>query len=85
MHTGKEYNFDAAHQGIKMAATEAFYYLEQNRFIMKPVPNSTMTFTSPGSYAITVRGQEWANEVDPLPEDYYGYMKQFEFCSLQSG
>jgi hypothetical protein len=30
-----------------------------------------------GQFTITARGQEWANSVEPLPEDYNGYMNQF--------
>jgi hypothetical protein len=77
-HSGRQYNFDNAHPDLQMAATEAFYYLEQNRFTLRPAPNSNMAFMSHGRYVITARGQEWANGVDPLPEDYNGYMKQFD-------
>src|SRR5690242_190788 len=35
-YTGYAYNFDAAHPDIRLAVTEAFYYLEQNRFILRP-------------------------------------------------
>src|ERR1700692_287849 len=37
-YTGYTYNFDAAHPDIRFAVTEAFYYLEQNRFILRPPP-----------------------------------------------
>jgi hypothetical protein len=37
-----------------------------------------MAFLPHGRYVITVRGQEWASGVEPLPEDYDGYMKQFD-------
>jgi hypothetical protein len=77
-HAGRRYNYDAAHPDIQMAATEAFYYLEQNRFTLRPAPNSNMAFLPHGRYVITARGQDWANGIDPLPEDYDGYMKQFD-------
>jgi hypothetical protein len=62
----------------KWRRLEAFYYLEQNRFTLRPAPNSSMAFLPHGRYVITVRGQEWASGVEPLPEDYDGYMKQFD-------
>jgi hypothetical protein len=37
-----------------------------------------MAFMAHGRYVITARGQDWANGVDPLPEDYDGYMKRFD-------
>ena len=57
--------------------TEAFYYVEQNRFILQQPPGNDITFTTSGQWLITERGQEWAKGVEPLPEDYNGYMKQF--------
>src|ERR1700722_993068 len=77
-HVGRQYNFDSAHHEIKMAAVEAFYYLEQNRFILRPLPGSSMNFTANNNYTITARGHEFAKGIDPLPEDYDGYMKQFD-------
>jgi hypothetical protein len=77
-YTGRQYNFDAAHLDIKNAAVEAFYYLEQNRFILRPPPTNSTAFLPHGQFTITVRGQEWANGVEALPEDYNGYMKQFD-------
>jgi hypothetical protein len=76
--SGRQYLFDAAREDIKSAATEAFYYLEFNRFILRPPPSNIMSYLPHGQFAITVRGQEWANSVEPLPEDYNGYMKQFD-------
>lgn len=76
-YTGHTFNFDAAHADIKIAATEAFYYLEQNRFILRPAPTQFGAFVAHGQFLVTKRGAEWANGVDPLPEDYNGYMKQF--------
>lgn len=63
---------------IRLAVTEAFYYLEQNRFILRPPPTNAAAFVSVAQCQITKRGQEWANGVEPLPEDYNGYMKQFD-------
>jgi hypothetical protein len=77
-YTGYTYNFDAAHPDIRLAVTEAFYYLEQNRFILRPPPTNAPAFVSVGQCQITKRGQEWANSVEPLPEDYNGYMRQFD-------
>jgi hypothetical protein len=76
-YTGRTYNFDAAHPDIRNAATEAFYYLEHNRFILRPPPTNSTAFLPHGQFTITARGQEWANSVEPLPEDYNGYMNQF--------
>jgi hypothetical protein len=77
-YTGGQYNFDVTHPDIRNAATEAFYYLEQNRFILRPPPTNATAFLAHGQFQITVRGQEWAKGVDPLPEDYDGYMNQFD-------
>jgi len=76
-YNGYAYNFDAAHPDIRLAVTEAFYYLEQNRFTLRPPPTNATAFQPHGQFTITTRGQEWANGVDPLPEDYDGYMNQF--------
>jgi hypothetical protein len=77
-YTGYAYNFEAADHGIRLALTEAFYYLEQNRFILRPPPTNAPAFTLSSQCQITERGQEWTNGVEPLPEDYNGYMKQFD-------
>ena len=77
-YTGYTYNFDAVHSDIRLALTEAFYYLEQNRFILRPPPTNAAVFVSLGQCQITKRGQDWANSVEPVPEDYNGYMKQFD-------
>ena len=77
-YTGRTYNFDAAHLDIRNAVTEAFYYLEQNRFTLRPPPTNSTAFLPHGQFQITQRGQDWANNVEPLPEDYNGYMKQFD-------
>jgi hypothetical protein len=77
-YTGYAYNFDAAHPDIRLAVTEAFSYLEQNRFILRPPPTNAQAFVSGGQCQITTRGQEWTNGVEPIPEDYNGYMKQFD-------
>jgi hypothetical protein len=77
-YTGYAYNFEAADPEIRLAVTEAFYYLEQNRFILRPPPSNAPGFVSSSQCQITKRGQEWANSVEPLPEDYDGYMKLFD-------
>jgi hypothetical protein len=77
-YTGRQYNYDAADPDIRNAATEAFYYLEQNRFILRPPPTNATAFLPHGQFTITARGQEWANGAEPLPEDYNGYMRQFD-------
>jgi hypothetical protein len=76
-HTLRPYNENAIHPEIKMAVTEAFYYCEQNRFILRAPPTNSTAYLAHGQFEITPRGQEWAKGVDPLPEDYNGYMKQF--------
>lgn len=75
--TLRPYNLNAVHQDIKVAVTEAFYYVEQNRFILQQPHGNSITFTTSGQWLITERGREWAKGVEPLPEDYNGYMKQF--------
>jgi len=77
-YTGYTYNFDAAHPDIRLAVTEAFYYLEQNRFILRPPPTHASAFVASNQCQITERGHEWAKRAEPLPEDYNGYMKQFD-------
>ena len=77
-YTGYTYNFDVANPDIRFAVTEAFYYLEQNRFILRPPPTTPSAFQSSGQIQITERGREWAKSVEPLPEDYNAYMKQFD-------
>ena len=77
-YTGYTYDFDRAHSDIREAVTEAFYYLEQNRFILRPPPTNNAAFLPHGRFQITKRGQLWASGVEPLPEDYNGFMKQFD-------
>ncbi len=77
-YTGRIYNYDAADHDIRNAATEAFYYLEQNRFTLRPPPTNSTAFLPHGSFMVTTRGQEWAKGAEPLPEDYDGYMNQFD-------
>ncbi|MGB8801437.1 MAG: hypothetical protein WCC97_12170 [Candidatus Acidiferrales bacterium] len=69
---------NAVHQDIKIAVAEAFHYIEQNRFILHQRNDRSLTFTTGGQWLITERGQEWVKGVEPLPEDYNGYMKQFD-------
>jgi hypothetical protein len=82
-HTGQTYNVDAIRKDIKAAVTEAFYYCEQNRFILRQPPTHASYIHREGfnpsgnEYLVTPRGQEWAKSVEPLPEDYDGYMRQF--------
>jgi hypothetical protein len=75
--TLRPYDLNAVHQDIKVAVTEAFYYVEQNRFILEQSHSNSIRITPSGQWLITKRGQEWAKGVEPLPEDYNGYMKQF--------
>jgi hypothetical protein len=77
-YTGLTYNFDAARPEIKIAITEAFYYLRQNRFLLAPAPTQHGAFLPHGQFLVTPRGIDWTNGVEPLPEDYNGYMKQFD-------
>src|ERR1700676_3726556 len=49
-YTGRQYNFDAAHPEIRNAATEAFYSLEQNRFILRPPPTNSTAFLPHGQF-----------------------------------
>jgi hypothetical protein len=74
--TRRPYNLNAIHQDIQIAITESFYYVEQNRFILQQPHDNSLSITQGGQWLITKRGVEWANGVDPLPEDYNGYMKQ---------
>ena len=82
-HTGRTYNESVMHRDIKLAVVEAFCYCEQNRFILRQPPTHGSYFNRAGfvvsgdECVITARGREWAKGVEPLPEDYNGYMKQF--------
>jgi len=76
-YAGTSFNFDAAPQDLKLAAIEAFAYLELNRLVLRPPPTNVASLLSHSQITITQRGQDWANSVEPLPEDYNGYMKQF--------
>jgi len=73
--SGTTYNYDAANLNIREATTEAFYYLERNGFIVRPAPTHHGAFVGHGVYRITSRGQEWSKGVEPLPEDYNGYIR----------
>jgi hypothetical protein len=75
-YSGRIYNEQAINLDIKVAVTEAFYYCQQNRYILAPPPTQG-TYFAHGQSQITKRGEEWAKGVEPLPEDYNGYMKQF--------
>jgi hypothetical protein len=73
--SGTTYNYDAANPNIREATTEAFYYLERQGFIVRPAPTHHGAFVGHGIYRITCRGREWAKGVEPLPEDYNGYIR----------
>ena len=76
-NTRRPYYLNAINQDVQIALTEAFYYVEQNRFILQQPNDNSLSIAPGGQWIITKRGAEWANGVDPLPEDYDGYMKQF--------
>jgi hypothetical protein len=61
---------------MKIAITEAFYYCEQNRFLLFQRDN-VLNFGPCGRWTKTKRGEEWAKDVTPLPEDAAGYLRQF--------
>jgi hypothetical protein len=73
-YSGRTYNEAGIHADIRIAVTEAFYYCQQNR--LSPPPTHGTYFTH-GKCQITQRGKQWASGVEPLPEDYSRYMKQF--------
>jgi hypothetical protein len=75
-YTGRTYNEVTINFDIRLAVTEAFYYCQQNRYILAAPPTHGSYFPH-GQCQITKRGEEWAKGVEPLPEDYNGYMKQF--------
>jgi hypothetical protein len=75
--TRRPYNLNAIHHDIQIAITEAFYYVGQNRFILQQPHDNSLSIAPGGQWLITKRGLEWAKGVDPLPEDYNGYMRQF--------
>jgi hypothetical protein len=70
------FNTNELHQEIKVAITEAFHYCEQNRFLLFQRDN-TLSFSMSNRWMRTKRGEDWANDLTPLPEDTTGYMKQF--------
>src|SRR5580700_3696939 len=55
--TLRPYNLNAVHQNIKVAVTEAFYYVEQNRFILQQPHGNSIAFTTSGQWLITERGR----------------------------
>src|SRR6267378_2228388 len=72
-YAGTSFNFDAAPQDLKLAAIEAFAYLEHSRFVLRAPPTNVASLLSRSQTTITQRGQDWANSVALLPEDYNGY------------
>ena len=74
----REQKVGSAPADLRLAAIEAFAYLEHNRYILRPPPTNVAALLTHTQNTITQRGQEWANNVEPLPEDCKGYMKQFD-------
>lgn len=75
-YTGQKYDYSSAPQDLKIATTEAFYYLLYNGFTVPEPPRDLPA--NPHHqvrYMLTKRGVTWVAGVDPLPEDIDGYMK----------
>lgn len=68
-------NWDGAPAGLRNAATEAFFYQFRNGFITPQPPSGYPNHPNFDRYDVTVRGREWAEGMEPLPEDIAGYMK----------
>lgn len=76
-NTRLPFNPNELHQDIKIAITEAFQYCEQNRFLLFQRDNLLNFASSSGRWIRTKRGELWANDLTPLPEDVTNYLKQF--------
>jgi hypothetical protein len=82
-HGGTTYNWSQAPPPLPSAATEAFFYLIHNGFVIPGAPTRAPGFPKVGTagsaggdaFYITPRGLHWASSIQPLPEDFNGYMK----------
>ncbi len=74
-YTGTTYDFSQAPYQLRVLATEAFYWLIYNGFVIPGAPTNTQGFPQQGRFYLTVRGTAWASGTEPLPEDFDGYMK----------
>ena len=72
--TGFNYDFAQTSPQLRDLATEAFFYLVHNGFIVPDAPSSSSLFRGSAPYRVSARGLEWASGGDPLPEDYDGYL-----------
>jgi hypothetical protein len=73
--SGNIYNFEQSPHELRVAFTEALYYLISSGFIMPGVHTHVRGFPQQGRFYRTDRGAAWAAGGEPLPEDVDGYMK----------
>ena len=74
--TLQKYEYSKAPHALRVATSEAFYYLLHNGFTT-PEPPQDLPANPHHQvrYMLTQRGVVWASGVDPLPEDVDGYMR----------
>jgi hypothetical protein len=74
-YSGTTYNFSQAPNQLRVSAAEALFYLIHSGFIIPGVPTTAPGFPKVGTFYVTSRGLDWASGIQPLPEDFNGYMK----------
>src|SRR5256885_12147940 len=75
-YTGTTYDFAQASNQLRFVATEAFHYLIYNGFAHPGAPTHISGFRDQGRFYMTPRGTAWATTIEPIPEDFNGYMKE---------
>ena len=74
-YSGTTYDFSQAPHQLRVAATEAFFYLIHSGFVIPGAPTNMAGFPNPGRFYLTARGIAWASSTEPMPEDFDGYMQ----------
>src|SRR6202022_1516866 len=72
----QKYEYSKAPHQLRLATSEAFYYLLHNGLTpLEPPQDLPANPHHQVRYLLTQRGVSWASGVDPLPEDVDGYMR----------
>jgi hypothetical protein len=71
---GRSYYFEQCSQKLSDVTTEAFFHLLHTGLII-PAPPTRHVSRGAGVHTLTERGLQWSSGVEPLPEDYDGYLK----------
>jgi hypothetical protein len=58
--TRRPYNLNAIRKDVQVALTAAFYYVEQNRFILQQPYDNSPNIAPDEQWLITKRGVQWA-------------------------